>query len=581
MKTLPPRLAGVLALLCLVLFAPSSLAQDKAAQIDALLTKYHETGQFNGAVLVAERGRVILKKGYGEADMAWHVPNTPDTRFRIGSVTKQFTATLILQLVEEGKLRLDDPVAKVLPDYPKPQGEQVTIHHLLTHTSGIPNMTNLPGFMQNEVRNPYPPDSLLTVFAHLDLEFEPGTRFNYSNSGYVLLGVVIEHVAGQPYDEVLHARILDPLGLADTGYDHHRAVVERRAVGYARTPGGYEHAAYLDTSIPYAAGMMYSTVEDLFKWDQALYGDGIFQNPETKTQMFTPFLNDYGYGWAIHEMPVGETGRQVKVVEHAGGIFGFSTGFWRLIDDRSTIVVMDNTQGNQVGAIGQGIVNLLYGAEAAAPRVPIADVLRKTLDAEGVEAARAQYHLLKSSQPDAYDFRENQLNNLGYFYLRRGDAETAIALFQLNVEAFPEGFNTYDSLGEGYMEAGDHEKAIANYKKSLALNPGNDNAREMLAKMGAEAEVAAEMTLPPDVLERYVGTYRLQPGFEIAVTREGGQLYAQATGQPRFEIFPQSETKFYLKVVAAQIEFHTGDDGTAQSLTLFQGGREMPAPKVE
>lgn len=571
------HLLAVLLLTSFALPVTTLLAQSKAEKIDALLNRYHELRQFNGSVLVAENGEVIYKKGFGDANMQWDIPNTPETRFRIGSVTKQFTAILILQLMEEGRLELDDPISKHLPDYPKPQGDQVTIHHLLNHTSGIPSYTGFAEFGDEMMRNPYTPAELVATFSSRDLEFEPGSSYRYNNSGYFLLGHIIETITGKPYAEVLQERILTPVGLTDTGYDNFADVIERAASGYARRPDGYRNADYLDTSLPYAAGMMYATVEDLFKWDQALYTDALFENAETKELMFTPGLSNYGYGWVITDVPMGED--TVKVIGHGGGINGFSTAFMRMVDDGHLVTVMDNTQGN-ADAIARNLMRILYDAPVQPPKAGIADALRPIIDEQGVEAGIAHYHTWKENEADTYDFSENQLNNLGYQYLGQGDTETAIALFKLNTEMYPNGFNTFDSLGEAYMVAGDERLAIANYQKSLEMNPANTNAVEMLKKMGVEP-AEEEMTLAEEVLARYTGTYELQPGFQIKVWHEGTQLKAQATGQPAFDLFPTSETRFYLKAVPAQVEFAMGNEGMAESLTLFQGGREMPAPRVE
>jgi len=213
--------------------------------------------------------------------------------------------------------------------------------------------------------------------------------------------------------------------------------------------------------------------------------------------------------------------------------------------------------------------------------------LMEVIREKGVAAALAHYDRMKAERPDAFDFGERELNTLGYALLRSGDTEGAIAVFERNVEAFPEASNPYDSLGEAYMEAGRTDEAIAAYLKTLALNPDNDNARDRLRRLGVpEDEIPgperpAGPELAPEVLERYVGRYELQPGFVITVTREGAQLFAQATGQPRVEIFPSSETTFYLKVVEARITFHTDGDGPATSLTLHQGGRETPGKRIE
>jgi CubicO group peptidase (beta-lactamase class C family) len=485
-----------LLLLGLVLSPTSAAAQGHVEKIDALLSRYHEYELFNGAVLVAESRRIIYEKGFGYADMEWQVANDASTKFRVGSVTKQFTASLILQLVEEGKIDLQATIREYLPDYPPEQGDRVTIHQLLTHTSGIPSYTGLPDFDQ-VMRDPYDPEAFLEVFSGLELEFEPGSEWRYSNSGYFLLGVIIERVTGRPYDEVLHDRILAPLGLANTGYDHYEEIIEREAEGYVQTVTGYEDAPYLDTSIPFSAGMMYSTVEDLFAWDQSLYGNGPFREARTKELMFTPYAEvpfdededvHYGYGWLLRRVPVGED--TIDVIEHGGGIFGFTTGFRRIPEDGNTIIVMDNTGSAAVPDMVNGITSVLYDRPANAPRRPIARVLAPIIEDDGVEAAIARYRSLKDEKPTAYDFSESQLNTLGYYYLGRDEIDTAIRIFKLNVEAYPDSFNTYDSLGEAYMAAGEREPAIENYRKSLELNPENENAKRILERLGVEVEDA-------------------------------------------------------------------------------------------
>lgn len=580
-------LAAALALAALAVAAPAASAQSKVERIDALVSTYHDLHLFNGAALVAEDGRAIYSRGFGEAVMEFDVPNGPDTRFRIGSVTKQFTAAIVLQLVEEGRIDLQAPITDYLPDYPPTQGDRVTIHHLLTHTSGIPSYTDLPGFMEGPVREPFiPSDSLLPVFWEMDLEFEPGSRWSYNNSGYHILGVIIERVTGESYDRVLRERILEPMGLRNTGYDHNADVVEKRALGYVRVPGGFQHAPYLDSSVPFAAGMMYSTVGDLLIWDQALYGQGLFRNPETKALYFTPHVAmstpegpHYAYGWMIHDVVVGAD--TVPVVEHGGGIFGFTTGFWRLPEERRTIILIDNTNGSQNDRIMRGILAILHDQEPEMPRRPIGDALAEVIEDRGIEAAVAAYHALRDSAPDGYDFGEGQLNGLGYVYLRRGDVATAIRLFELNVEQFSEASNPYDSLGEAYLAAGDRERAAVNYRRSLELNPGNDNARRILEdQLGIVVEVAV-FEVPEETLDSYVGRYELQPGFVIEITREEDGIAAQATAQPRFPLVAISASEFALRGVDARLEFHREGTAAAQSLTLYQGGHEALAPRIE
>lgn len=570
------KIRKILTLLIIALVTTSAaFAQDKAEKIDELLKAYHDYRQLNGAVLIAENGRVIYKKGFGMANFEWNIPNRPDTKFRIGSVTKQFTAALILQLVEEGKVKLDGKITDYLPDYRKDTGDKVTIHHLLNHTSGIPSYTALPGFFQNESRNPYEVDEFIKKFASHDLEFEPGERFSYNNSGYFLLGAIIEKVTGKSYAKVLKERILEPLGMNDTGYDEHGAIIERRARGYDKTPTGFTNARYLDMSLPYAAGAMYSTVEDLYKWDQALYGDKIL-SAESKKLMFKPGLEEYGYGFRIVSVPVGKTDRKVKIIQHGGGINGFNSLITRVVDQKHLVVILDNiSEGRYHGPITSSIINILNGEAPVQPKKSIAETLYQTATEKGGAAAVARYRKLKTEEPEKYDFAERELNNLGYQLLNRDKVRDAIEIFKLNVEMFPEAFNPYDSLGEAYLRAGEQKLALENYKKSVELNPNNVNGVRAIKKIeGSEEKV------DPNIFDAYVGDYELAPNFILTVTREGDKLMGQATGQGKLELEPVTEMQFVVPGVNANITFEKDSAGKVTGLVLDQRGQKINAKKI-
>ena len=549
------------------------LAQDKAAKIQEVLSLAHKYRQFNGTALVAENGKVIYKQGFGLANMEWNIPNTPDTRFRLGSITKQFTAALMLQLVEQGKIKLDGKLSDYLPDYRKDTGQKVTIHHLLTHTSGIPSYTSQPGFLENVSRNPYKVAHFVTKYASGDLEFEPGSKFLYNNSGYFLLGAIIERITGKSYEQALQENVLDPAGMKNTGYDYHDTIIPKRAAGYRKTAEGYDNAAYLDMSIPYAAGSMYSTVEDLYLWDQALYTDKVL-SAASKDLMYKPFLREYAYGWGVRNAAFKHNDQPVQMVAHGGGINGFATVITRFPKEKNLIVLLDNT-GQNVERLSETIGRILYNQPYDPPKMSIVPLLEKTIQEKGVAAAVAQYRELKAKQPATHDFAEPELNNLGYQLMGAGKIKEALEIFKLNVEAYPQGFNTYDSLAEAYMRLNEREQAIANYKKSLELNPQNTNAVDMLKRLET-----GPVAVDPKVFDTYVGEYEFSSGFVLRVFREGDKFMTQATGQPAFEIVAESETTFYPRAFQAKLTFIKDADGKVIAAQLNQGGRERQGKKI-
>jgi len=556
--------------------ALSQSSSDKARKIDEVLSAANKYHLFNGSVLVAENGKVIHKKGYGHANMEWNILNTPDTKFRLGSITKQFTAALILQLVDEGKVKLDGKLSDYLPAYRKDVGDKVTIHQLLNHTSGIPSYTSVANFFANVSRNPFTVDDFVKQFASSDLEFEPGSKYSYNNSGYFLLGAIIEKVTGQSYDKALKSRILDPLGMKNTGYDLHSPVIEKRAAGYERFGNGYRNAPYLDMSIPYAAGSMYSTVDDLYLWDQALYTDRVV-SAQSKALMYKPALADYAYGWVVNKAEFGNGAPATERIMHGGGINGFNTLIIRYPQQKHLIVLLDNTsQGESLDRLQDSITRILFNHPYTMPKMSIVDVVLQAINEKGLDAGLARYRDLKTKQSDVYDFSEPELNRLGYRLLQAGKQKEAIEIFKLNVAEYPKAFNTYDSLGEGYMVSGNLELAILNYKKSLELNPNNTNAVTMLKRIETKP-VAAD----PKSYDAYVGEYEVTPEFKVSVFKEGEKLMTQATNQPSFELFPEGENKFFLRAVDAKVTFTRDASGVVTGLVIHQGGRDVQGKKIK
>lgn len=353
---------GAILLVCVLTLGfttPTISANNIEAKVDEYLNTYLEIGTFNGSVLLAKEGQILLAKGYGMANYELSVANSPITKFRIGSVTKQFTAIAILKLQEQGLLSVKDPLAKYLPDYPR--GEEITLHHLLTHTSGIHNFTSDPEYIQ-QIALPSTLVETIARFKDLPLEFKPGTDYQYSNSNYILLGYIIEEVSGGTYEEFLRQNILEPLGMADTGYDRHETLLPNRASGYILGPDGFLNAWYIDTSIPHGAGALYSTVYDLYRLDQALFNQELLSQ-DSLEEMFTPDKAGYGYAWNIGPL----FGR--KSAFHGGAINGFTAFNLRLLEEGTAVIVLANVEGAPVSQIAKDLTAIILGEEYQIPKI--------------------------------------------------------------------------------------------------------------------------------------------------------------------------------------------------------------------
>lgn len=313
-----------------------------ASRIDQIMQARSAAGEFSGTALVARRGRIIYERAFGLANIEWNIPNDANTKFEIGSMTKQFTALLVLQFVQEGKIRLEGHLSDYLPYYRKETGSLVTISELLSHTSGIPSFTSAPGFLDGPAsRIHHTVREFVQEYCSGDLQFEPGTKFEYSNSGYFLLGAVLEQITRVSYEQLLNHRIFQPLGMKDSGYAHSETVIAHRAAGYERSASGLQNARYYDMSVPFAAGALYSTVEDLYLWDQALYGERLLP-ARLRDLLFKPNLEDYGYGWVMLVPPTGLPYAGESIPMHGGAIFGFQSLIQRIVQHRELIVLLDN-----------------------------------------------------------------------------------------------------------------------------------------------------------------------------------------------------------------------------------------------
>ncbi|WP_105180372.1 serine hydrolase domain-containing protein [Pseudoalteromonas sp. T1lg21] len=464
------------------LLAISSLAhsQNMQAEMADFINGFHNFKQFNGNVLVAKDGKVLFEQSVGYANFEWDIKHSNKSKFRIGSITKQFTAILILQLAQDGKLKLDDHLATYLPDYRQDIATKITLRQILNHTSGLGNYTQAKSFRDEYSRNPYSVDEFIRLLCSDDLVFEPGTDFRYSNSGYFILGAVIEKVTGQKYQDVLQKNILDPLDMKDTGYDSHNKIIKFRVSGYDNGLAGYSNTDYLDMSIPYAAGSMYSTARDLLKWDHALYTDKLLNNEYKKQMYHVSEQRNYALGWEVTSLDESTYGKALTRIQHGGGINGFNAFISRIIEDKLLVIILNNTGGAPLTPMTNGLLAIYYGKPYEKATEHADSKLYNAFKREGIAGLKNTYQQMVS---EGNTPRERSLNYFGYELMQMDELDAAITVFELNNQSYPDSANTFDSLGEAYLAAGDKQKALASYKSALKLNPDSESAKQAIEKL--------------------------------------------------------------------------------------------------
>lgn len=337
------------------LYSEYTHSQDIKYKLDEYMTVLTEQEKFSGSVLIAKDKEILLSKGYGMANYELDVPNSPLSKFRLASVSKQFTAMAIMLLKEQGLLNVDDRLSKYIPDYPN--GDSITVHHLLTHSSGIVDIADLKNFKEELVKK-HSILETIDLFKHQALEFTPGEKYKYSNSGYILLSYLIEKVSNQTFEEFLIANIFTPLNMLNSGYDDNYLIIKNRTSGYEFKDNKLHNSDYINISFPSGAGALYSSVEDLYLWDQALHGGSIFSK-EIISTIFSPYIQmdsqrSYGYGWLIRKI------NDRTIVEHNGGVEGFSTNILRYTKDKVSIIMLGNIEGIDVNRISKNLAAIVF-----------------------------------------------------------------------------------------------------------------------------------------------------------------------------------------------------------------------------
>jgi CubicO group peptidase (beta-lactamase class C family) len=527
-----------------------------ANEIDKVMNEIYKPGEPGAAIIVCRNGLTIFRKGYGLADLELAVKVEPDMIFRLGSITKQFTAVAILMLAQQGKLSLQDRIDKYLPTFPTGD-KKVTIEHLLTHTSGIKSYTNMEEWLQLW-RKDMTPKEIIDMSKGKPFEFAPGERWNYNNSGYVMLGAIIEKISGLSYEEFIAQNLFAPLGMKHSAYGNTERIIPRRVPGYQKNTEGFINAPYLSMTQPYAAGSLLSSVDDMAVWNTAVLSGKLLKK-EWLDKAFTPYKlangesTGYGYGWFISDF------RGHRCIEHGGGINGFTSYALALPDDKVYVAILTNgaIEGRTPEPRAVRIAELVLGLPAQ-ERKPV------TLSAAELDSLVGVYE--NADGEARYITREGER----LFSQRAGGAQYAI-LSAAAAEFFFSDTPTVIRFSKN------SQGQVDGLRVQARIGPA-----EVYKRTDKPLPVTRrEIVLKPELLGRYTGEYELMPGFSIVINNEAGHLMGQATGQPKIELFAESETNFFLKAIDAQIIFDLDAAGRVTGLTLFQGGQKLPGKKVK
>jgi len=411
--------------------SPVEITPEKKAKIREVMDRICKNGQFSGAMLVAVNGEVIYSRAHGYANLEWKVPNTLDTKFRIASASKPFTAMLILKLMDEGKLTLDGKLTDYLPEFPGEKGDAITVHQLLTHTSGVMGEPRLSDLEDIE-RLYYTRERLFQYICEKELVYPPGNGREYSNFGYFLLGMIIEKVSGKPYGQLLQEKICGPAGMKNTIPDVNVPLIEKRASGYDHDYiEGLKNSTFLDMSFVFGYGHLLSTVEDLFLFDKALYTDQLL----SKQSRALFFLR---YGWLPFRYPYGKNNKRILSNNLDGSVNGFGSHIFRIEKDRIFITILRNMKerNNQIfvkwpSYITSRVLAILFDEEYDMPRISGAYTVFRAFLESGVQAGTETYHDLDANQKNQYYFNEDEFHTLGQTLYDAGKLKEALAYYML------------------------------------------------------------------------------------------------------------------------------------------------------
>ena len=465
----------------ILIFTSFACSAQLSQRIDSLFQSYYKLGLFEGSVLIADSSGVVYHDAFGIANHAHGTPNDTATVFRLGSLEKQFTAMLTLQLVERGKLNLHGKISDYLREYRKDTGSKVTLEHLLTHVSGIPNYTALPGIWNDSMQLSYSSNYILRHFCSGELEFEPGTRYKYNNSGYFILAKIIERVTGKSLSVVLKEMILSPTGMMHTGLGDNLASLQRNARGYYRLGNTYINEPYIFVPNVLGAASMFSTTHDLYLWDRTLYTDKLLSLKYLKQYASPHFEVDpefsYGYGWEFTQTGV-SNGDTIATMEHSGAIRAFRSVIFRVPAEKKCVIMLSNCANQSAYELFVNVMRLFDGIALIQPNHLLADKLYAIMQATSVEDVALNYRALKTEEPANYDYSSSSLELLGERLMLLRNFTWAAAVFQLAVEEYPDYTYGYYYLGKAYEQVGKRDEAIQSYHEAIRRDKNSRPAIE-------------------------------------------------------------------------------------------------------
>jgi len=523
-----------------LLTACQTSPEDKIrARMDEIIRFRVENKDFSGSVLVAKGDHIIFDKSYGLSNLEWSIPNTPTTKFRLGSLTKQFTAAAILLLEEQGKLRIEDLVKTHLPDAP-PAWDKVTLYHLLTHTSGMPAPDDEPWRLSVG-----PTERVIALFRNKPLNFEAGSQYAYSNAGYIVLGYLIERISGQLYGDFLREKIFIPLGMKDTGVDFNASIISQRAAGYSSGLDGMINAQFFSMASSIGSGALYSTTEDLNRWMQGLFGGKVLSAASLK-KMTTPFKENYAMGVEVTQVK----GRDV--IRHGGSIAGFNTYMTWYPDEKIGIVALANLEGDSSVGVVRRLSQIIHDELVVLP----SEKHEFQLSEDAMTKFTGSYEFSPDTNMVITTSNGKLIASLGAQQSKELIAESATRFFARDIDAQIE-----------------FEQDTAGSVTGFVLEQDGSESR---AKRVAER---LEVQLPKEVLLRYAGTYQVAPGDEVVMTVEDGRLMAKPPSDPKQQLYAESESKFFFKTFNGQVEFTLNKAGQTTGLIFHSAGQEIHASR--